>query len=157
MDNLVYAISLLENRSDSLITNILGRKSSICRLHWCQPEDYSHNKSVRILYHVTILRHRFLNLEKTDRKDLVPIIPPRFTGFHHESGEIHIEENGSFFACPGQDNDNSLCSTGDASSVLGASIEDHFGARLFDVRELILIKFPLGPYGDIKLDTNCIP
>jgi len=93
-----------------------------------------------------------------NRKDLVPIIPPEIAGFKHSSGEIHVEDDGSFFACPGQDNDNSLCSTGDASNIFEASVEDHFGAQLSDFRARLLMKYtPVGPYGDIELDSHCRP
>lgn len=35
-------------------------------------------------------------------EDPVPIIPPIFLGYHHPSGEIHIEESGDWVACPGK-------------------------------------------------------
>jgi len=69
-----------------------------------------------------------------DRKDPVPIIPPKILGFKQPSGEIHVEDDGSIFACPGQDNDNSLCSTGDVKNIFEASVEDHFGTQLFDLK-----------------------
>jgi len=69
-----------------------------------------------------------------DRQDIVTVIPPKLTGFKHSSGEIHVKEDGSFFACPGQDNDNSLCATGDTSNIFEASVEDHFGAQLSDLK-----------------------
>ncbi|KAK7686333.1 hypothetical protein QCA50_010557 [Cerrena zonata] len=39
-----------------------------------------------------------------NEKDPVPIVPGRFLGFHHPSGEVHIEESGEWASCPGQDN-----------------------------------------------------
>jgi len=69
-----------------------------------------------------------------DRQDIVTVIPPRSTGFKHSSGEIHVKDDESFFACPGQDNDNSLCATGDASNIFEVSVEDHFGAQLSDLK-----------------------
>ena len=36
-----------------------------------------------------------------NKKDDVPILPGRFLGFHHPSGEVHIDEAGAWLACPG--------------------------------------------------------
>ncbi|KAF8625011.1 hypothetical protein AX15_005596, partial [Amanita polypyramis BW_CC] len=33
-------------------------------------------------------------------KDPVPIVPGRFLGYHHPSGEVHISESGSWESCP---------------------------------------------------------
>ncbi|KAJ3571303.1 hypothetical protein NP233_g3844 [Leucocoprinus birnbaumii] len=38
----------------------------------------------------------------TNKKDLVPIVPGRFLGYHHPSGEVHIEQDGSWDSCPGK-------------------------------------------------------
>ena len=45
--------------------------------------------------HVTNLSH--IN----NKKDPVPILPGEFLGFHHPSGEIHIQSDGSWDSCPG--------------------------------------------------------
>jgi len=63
----------------------------------------------------------------TNKKDPVPIIPGRFLGFHHPANEIHIQSDGSFVSCPGQDNTDSRCSVGDAKNVLEAQVSDHDG------------------------------
>jgi predicted lipase len=42
-----------------------------------------------------------------NQKDFVPILPGRFLGFHSPSGEIHIEADGSWVSCPGQDSSGS--------------------------------------------------
>ncbi|OJT15446.1 Lipase [Trametes pubescens] len=34
-------------------------------------------------------------------EDLVPILPGRFLGYHHPSGEIHIQDSGTWVSCPG--------------------------------------------------------
>jgi hypothetical protein len=34
----------------------------------------------------------------------VPILPGRFLGFHHPTGEIHIQADNSWVSCPGEDN-----------------------------------------------------
>ncbi len=36
-----------------------------------------------------------------NQKDPVPITPGMSLGFHHPSGEIHIQDSGAWDACPG--------------------------------------------------------
>jgi predicted lipase len=36
-----------------------------------------------------------------NQEDPVPVVPGRFLGFHHPSGEIHILDSGAWNACPG--------------------------------------------------------
>ena len=36
-----------------------------------------------------------------NRKDPIPIVPDISLGFHHPSGEIHIQDSGAWDACPG--------------------------------------------------------
>lgn len=36
-----------------------------------------------------------------NKKDLVPILPGRFLGYRHPSGEIHIRGSGTWMSCPG--------------------------------------------------------
>jgi hypothetical protein len=36
-----------------------------------------------------------------NQEDPVPTVPGRFLGFHHPSGEIHIQDSGAWDACPG--------------------------------------------------------
>ncbi|KAI9458351.1 hypothetical protein BJY52DRAFT_1372512 [Lactarius psammicola] len=35
-----------------------------------------------------------------NRKDPIPIVPGRFSGFHHISGEVHIADSGKWENCP---------------------------------------------------------
>jgi hypothetical protein len=35
-------------------------------------------------------------------QDLVPILPGKFLGYHHASGEIHIRESEEWVECPGR-------------------------------------------------------
>ena len=35
------------------------------------------------------------------REDPIPILPGRFLGYAHPSGEVHIMDSGSWFSCPG--------------------------------------------------------
>ncbi|KAJ7458560.1 alpha/beta-hydrolase [Mycena latifolia] len=69
----------------------------------------------------------------TNQNDPVPTVPPKFLGFQHTAGEVHIvddkQDDGSMVACPGQDNSN--CATG--NSLLAASIPDHLGPYFNDI------------------------
>jgi len=62
-----------------------------------------------------------------NKEDLVPILPGMFLGYHHPSGEIHIEDSGAWDACPGQDNESDLCSTGDVSNIFEGDVSEHDG------------------------------
>ncbi|KAI0367595.1 lipase [Pilatotrama ljubarskyi] len=62
-----------------------------------------------------------------NREDLVPILPGRFLGFHHTSGELHILDSGSWVACPGQDNASGECIVGDVPNVFDGDEGDHDG------------------------------
>ncbi|KAF8329761.1 lipase [Cantharellus anzutake] len=67
----------------------------------------------------------------TNKKDLAPIIPGRFLGFHHASGEKHIvttgTASGDWYACEGQDNTSDDCATGAVPNILEGDISDHKG------------------------------
>jgi len=62
-----------------------------------------------------------------NQKDFVPILPGRFLGFHHPSGEIHIREDGTWVSCAGQDNTDSRCTVGDVSNLLKGKLANHDG------------------------------
>jgi hypothetical protein len=62
-----------------------------------------------------------------NKEDPIPILPGRFLGFHHPSGEVHIQDSGEWDRCPGQDNTDSLCSTGDVPSIFEGNTSDHDG------------------------------
>ncbi|KAF8075211.1 alpha beta-hydrolase, partial [Lyophyllum atratum] len=62
-----------------------------------------------------------------NKKDIVPILPPRFLGFHHSQGEIHIDESNTWNNCPGQDNDGERCTVGDVPNILSGDVSDHNG------------------------------
>jgi predicted lipase len=62
----------------------------------------------------------------TNQADLIPIVPGRFLGFHHSHGEIH-DEGSSWYACSGQDNEDTLCTTGWVPNILEGNIIDHLG------------------------------
>ncbi|KAG8733995.1 hypothetical protein FRC11_013833 [Ceratobasidium sp. 423] len=63
----------------------------------------------------------------TNEKDLIPIIPGRFLGYVHPSGEKHIVAAGSWYACVGQDNTSVDCSTGAVPNIYDGDIDDHAG------------------------------
>ncbi|KAF9528105.1 lipase [Crepidotus variabilis] len=62
-----------------------------------------------------------------NKEDFVPILPGRFLGYHHSSGEVHIQDSGAWTSCPGQDNTSSSCTVGDVSNVFEGSESDHDG------------------------------
>ncbi|KAI0073058.1 alpha/beta-hydrolase [Panus rudis PR-1116 ss-1] len=80
--------------------------------------------------HATSLTH--IN----NKKDPVPTLPPDFLGFRHPSGEVHIEEDGSWIACAGQENPSPLCEKGLVPSYFAGNNSDHEG-----------------PYGGVLLDA----
>jgi predicted lipase len=62
-----------------------------------------------------------------NKEDVVPIVPGKFLGYVHPSGEVHIQDSGSWVACSGQDNPSNLCIVGDVPSVFQGDISDHDG------------------------------
>ena len=54
-------------------------------------------------------------------------MPGRSLGFHHPSGEIHIQDSGEWMACPGQDNTDSRCTVGDVRNLFFGSLNFHDG------------------------------
>ncbi|KAJ7205859.1 alpha/beta-hydrolase [Mycena haematopus] len=67
----------------------------------------------------------------TNQNDPVPTVPPKFTGFQHSSGEVHIVDDTqqNFIACAGQDNEN--CATG--NNILDVSVQNHLGPYFDDL------------------------
>lgn len=63
-----------------------------------------------------------------NREDPIPTVPGIFLKFHHPSGEIHIQDSGTWDACPGQDNPSDLCIVGDVENIFEGHLErDHDG------------------------------
>ena len=83
-----------------------------------------------------------------NKKDPIAIVPGRSLGFHHPSGEVHINSSSAWVACagkqfavrqyvyrlltehrrlPGQDNTNSQCEVGAVPNILVSNIIDHLG------------------------------
>jgi len=63
----------------------------------------------------------------TNYEDPVPILPGRFLGFRHPSGEAHIDNGQVWKWCPGQDNTDAQCSIGDATNIFDSDVGDHKG------------------------------
>ncbi|KAF8270699.1 hypothetical protein EI94DRAFT_1698669 [Lactarius quietus] len=63
-----------------------------------------------------------------NKRDPVPILPTRFQGYHHPSGEIHIDvTSDAWDPCPGQDNPYKLCIVGAVPSIIFGKTRDHNG------------------------------
>ncbi|KAK0490188.1 lipase [Armillaria luteobubalina] len=71
--------------------------------------------------------HVSMSHVNNSRKDPVPILPGRFLGFHHSSGEKHITDSNALVASPGQDNDDNQCTVGEVRSILVGDPDDHSG------------------------------
>jgi len=62
-----------------------------------------------------------------NKRDPLPVVPALSLGFQQPSGEIHIQQDGSWVQCPGEDNGDSRCSVGTVTSINDASFGDHSG------------------------------
>jgi predicted lipase len=62
-----------------------------------------------------------------NKKDPIPIVPGESLGYVHPSGEVHIQDSGSWVACSGQDNPSDLCIVGDEPTLLQGNLSDHDG------------------------------
>jgi len=62
-----------------------------------------------------------------NKEDIVPIVPGRFLGYHHPSGEVHIMDNNQWVNCPGQDNTSDECIVGDVPNIFEGDTSDHDG------------------------------
>lgn len=70
-------------------------------------------------------------------RDPVPVVPAISLGYHQVSGEMHIQGNGQWIACPGQDNGDPRCTVGTVTSINNAQFADH-----------------MGPYNNIMINCN---
>ncbi|KAF7798692.1 hypothetical protein EIP86_009916 [Pleurotus ostreatoroseus] len=62
-----------------------------------------------------------------NEEDPIPILPGRFLGYVHPSGEVHIEDSGEWASCPGQDNTSTQCIVGDVPNIFDGDESDHDG------------------------------
>lgn len=72
-----------------------------------------------------------------NRKDPIPTLPAHLFGFVQPQGEIHIQADGSWIVCPGQDNPDVRCTRGDVPNILEWHPSDHDG-----------------PYDDVIMGTS---
>ncbi len=62
-----------------------------------------------------------------NKRDPVPVVPAISLGYRQVAGEVHIQDNGGWISCPGQDNADSRCSAGTVTSINNAQFSDHPG------------------------------
>ncbi|KAG8687901.1 hypothetical protein FRC11_006408, partial [Ceratobasidium sp. 423] len=62
----------------------------------------------------------------TNKRDIVPVLPPLLLGFKHTTGEKHINSDGVWNNCAGQDNLSKDCSVGEVLTE-GIKLSDHLG------------------------------
>ncbi|KAF8180845.1 hypothetical protein BJ912DRAFT_854984, partial [Pholiota molesta] len=62
-----------------------------------------------------------------NKRNFVPTLPGRFLGFEHPQGETHIQDDGSWVTCSGDDNTDARCMTGDVKNILEGKLADHDG------------------------------
>ncbi|KAJ1306644.1 hypothetical protein OPQ81_007639 [Rhizoctonia solani] len=62
----------------------------------------------------------------TNKRDLVPVLPPLLLGFKHTTGEKHANTDGVWNSCAGQDNLSPNCSAGEVLAE-GTKLSDHQG------------------------------
>ncbi|CAE6456166.1 unnamed protein product [Rhizoctonia solani] len=62
----------------------------------------------------------------TNKRDIVPVLPPLLLGFKHTTGEKHINADGVWNNCAGQDNLSTNCSVGQVLTQ-GIKLSDHLG------------------------------
>ncbi|CAE6466602.1 hypothetical protein ACGC1H_003760 [Rhizoctonia solani] len=62
----------------------------------------------------------------TNKRDIVPVLPPLLLGFMHTTGEKHQNTDNVWNSCAGQDNLNPNCSAGEVL-LEGIKLSDHLG------------------------------
>ncbi|CAE7075164.1 unnamed protein product, partial [Rhizoctonia solani] len=62
----------------------------------------------------------------TNKRDIVPVLPPLLLGFKHTTGEKHLNTNDVWNSCAGQDNLSPSCSAGEVL-IEGIKLSDHLG------------------------------
>ncbi|KAK0214945.1 Alpha/Beta hydrolase protein, partial [Armillaria fumosa] len=61
-----------------------------------------------------------------NKQDPIPTLPPILLGFHHPSGEIHINDT-NWNSCSGQENSSDECTDGAVKTIISGDILDHSG------------------------------
>ncbi|KAF9465290.1 alpha/beta-hydrolase [Collybia nuda] len=63
-----------------------------------------------------------------NEKDIVPIVPGRFLGFAHPSGEVHILSPGNAISCSGEDDaTDAQCQIKTVPTIFDGNVLDHLG------------------------------
>jgi predicted lipase len=62
-----------------------------------------------------------------NKEDPIATVPGMSLGYVHPSGEVHIQDSGSWVACSGQDNPSNLCIVGDVPTLFESNLSDHDG------------------------------
>jgi predicted lipase len=62
-----------------------------------------------------------------NKRDPFPVVPALSLGYSHVAGEVHIQEDGKWTSCYGDDNGDSRCIAGTVTSMQDANFNDHFG------------------------------
>ena len=79
-------------------------------------------------YACNLMLNHTLDSDAYHRLDIVPIIPGRFLGYTHPAGEVHIDDATDVWnSCAGQDNEDTLCSTGAVDNIFTGDSDDHKG------------------------------
>lgn len=84
----------------------------------------------------------------------MPTLPGRHDGFRHPQGEKHIQVNGAWLSCLGQDNEDSRCSTGSVPNIKAWNPTDHDGMFLITRRSRSYPQssdFSVGPYDGVMI------
>ena len=85
------------------------------------------------------------------RKDPVPTLPGRHDEFHHPQGEKHIQVDGAWLSCFGQDNEDSRCSIGSVPNVKAGNVTDHDGMFLITRQSRSYPQSFIGPYDGVLI------
>jgi predicted lipase len=62
-----------------------------------------------------------------NKMDPMPVVPALSLGYTQVAGEIHIQDNGNWVSCPGDDNMDPRCIAGTVTSINNAQFKDHSG------------------------------
>jgi len=62
-----------------------------------------------------------------NKKDPMPVVPAVSLGYAQVSGEIHIQGDGKWISCPGEDNYDPRGIAGTVTSINNANFADHLG------------------------------